>query len=109
MLGFVAFAAEFGAVVEFSELLEVAELAESGLVAELPEALVESEGEVAEPEGEVVALLLSAGAVLLGFDMPFGGTAVLELPVVEPLVPALWANAIGAKAATDNAKPAPTK
>ncbi len=78
-------------------------------MAELPEALAESEGEVAEPEGEVIPVLLPAGVVLLGFDMPFGAAAVLELPVVEPLVPELWANAIGAKAATDNAKPAPSK
>jgi hypothetical protein len=98
-----AFAAVFGVVAELSEPLEVAELAaEAGLAAELSEAFAGSEGEVVPP-------LLAAGTSLPGLAALFGARALLELPAVELLVPESWANAIGAKAATVNAKPAPSK
>jgi hypothetical protein len=106
------FAAAFGVVAELSEPLEVAELAaEGGLAAELSEPFAGTEGEVIPP-------LLAAELSLPGLDALFGAIplpelpgamALVELPVVELLVPESWANAIGAKAATVNAKPAPSK
>ncbi len=83
--------------------LEVAGFAaELGLVAELSEPLT-------GPEGEVIPPLLLVAAPLLGLAALFGAMLLLELPAVEPLVPESWANAAGAKAVTDNAKPAPSK
>ena len=73
-----------------------------GLAAELSEPLT-------GPEGEVIPPLLSVAAPLLGLVALFGATLLLELPAVEPLAPESWAKAAGAKAATDNAKPAPSK
>jgi len=73
-----------------------------GLAAELSEPLI-------GPEGVVIPLLLLAEALLPGVAAVFGAMLLLELLVVEPLVPESWANATGAKAATDNAKPAPSK
>jgi hypothetical protein len=103
------FAAAFGVVAELSEPLEVAELAaEAGLAAELSEAFAGFEG-FAGTEGEVVPPLLAAEPSLPGLAALFGAIALLELPVVELLVPESWANAIGAKAARVNAKPAPSK
>jgi hypothetical protein len=97
------FAAEFGSAVELSEPLDDAELAaEFGLAAELSEPPF-------GPEGAAIPVLLLAAAPLLGVTSLFGAVPVLELPVVEPMVPEFWANATGAKAATDNAKPAPSK
>ena len=71
---------------------------EFGLAAEVSEPLT-------APEGEVAPLRLSVMEPVLGL------VALLE-PMswaVEPLLPALWAKAAGAKAATDNASPAPNK
>jgi hypothetical protein len=83
--------------------LDVAELpAEFGLVAELAEPLT-------GPEGEVMPPLLSVAAPLFGLAALLGAMLLFELPAVGPLVPESWANATGAKAATDNAKPAPSK
>jgi hypothetical protein len=76
--------------------------AEFGLVAELSEPLT-------GPEGEVIPPLLSVAAPLPGLAALFGAMLPLELPAVEPLVPESCANAAGAKAVTDNAKPAPSK
>jgi hypothetical protein len=71
-----------------------------GLVAEDPEPLT-------GPEGEV-ALLLSAAEPLLGL-VALLEPMLLGLLAVEPLAPESWAKTAGAKAATDSAKPAPTK
>ncbi len=76
---------------------------EFGLVAELFDPLT-------GPAGEVIPLLLSVVAPLLGPAALFGAMLLVELPAVELLAPPVsWANAAGAKAATDNAKPAPRK
>lgn len=102
-LGAAEFAAEFGLVAELSELLDAVEFAaEFGSVAELAEPLI-------GPEGEMVPLLPTAAPALPGLGALFGAMAPLELPVVELLLPESWANTTGAKAATDNAKPAPSK
>jgi hypothetical protein len=68
------------------------------------------------PDGEVVPLLLSVAEALFSVTGPPVGlialsdaTLVLELSADEPLLPALWAKDAGAKAATDNARPAPSK
>jgi hypothetical protein len=74
--------------------------AEGGSAAELPEPL-------AGAEGEVIAPLLLVAPPLLGLASVFGVVLLLEVLVVEP--PVSWPNATGAKAATDNAKPAPSK
>ena len=79
--------------------------AELGLAAELSEPLTGPEGEVIPP----LLPLLSVAAPLLGLAALFGAMLPLELPAVEPLEPESWANAAGAKAATDSAKPAPSK
>jgi len=101
--GLAEFAAELGLVAELSEPLADAEFeAEFGLAAELSEPLI-------GPDGVVIPLLLLAAAPPPGVAAMFGAMPLLELPVVEPLVSELWANAAGAKAATDNAKPAPSK
>ena len=76
--------------------------AEGGSAAELSEPLTGA-------EGEVIAPLLSVAPPLLGLASPFGAVLLLALPVVEPPAPVSWPNATGAKAATDNAKPAPSK
>jgi hypothetical protein len=90
--------------------LDVAELpAEFGLVAELTEPLTGPEGEVMPPLLSVAAPLLSVAAPLFGLAALLGAMLLLELPAVGPLVPESWANATGAKATTDNAKPAPSK
>jgi len=81
---FAEFAAEFGSVAELSEPLD-------------------------DAEGDVIPPLLLAAAALLGVAALFGAMLLFELPVVEPLLPESWANAAGAKDATDNAKPAPSK
>ena len=110
---FAEFAAEFGSVAELSEPLDDAEgdvipplllaaAALLGVAAELSEPLTGAEGEVIPP-------LLLAVAALLGLAALFGAMLLFALPVVEPLVPESWANAAGAKDATDNAKPAPSK
>jgi hypothetical protein len=98
----VAFGADCGLAAAFSEPLEVAELAPepaSGVAASLL---------LAGAEGVVTPELSFAEVPLLGPAASFGAIVALELPVVEPLVPESWANA-GAKAANDNAKPAPSK
>jgi hypothetical protein len=74
--------------------------AEFGLAAELSVPLTGPEGEVA---------LLSVAEPLLGLVAALEPMLLLELPAVEPLAPESWAKAAGAKAATDNAKPAPSK
>jgi hypothetical protein len=61
------------------------------------------------PEGAVIPPLLSVAAPLPGLTALLGAMLLLELPAVELLVPESWAKAAGAKAATDNAKPAPSK
>jgi hypothetical protein len=92
------FAVEFG-LAELSVPLDDAELAaEFGSSAELSEPPF-------GPEGAVIPALLLAAAPLLGVTALFGAV----LPLVEPMVPGSWANATGARAATDNAKPAPSK
>ncbi len=75
--------------------------AEFGLVAELFEALI-------GPEGEVAARLLSVAEPVLGLVALFD-PMLLELPAVEPLAPESWAKTVGMKAATNNARPAPSK
>lgn len=77
--------------------------AELGLVAELSEPLTGPEGEVA-PVPLSVALLPLGLVALLDPMLP-----LLLLPAVVPLPPAApaCAKAAGAKAATDNARPAP--
>jgi hypothetical protein len=102
-LGAAELAAEFGLVAELSVPLDAAEFAaEFWSVGELAEPLI-------GPEGEVVPPLPAAEPALLGFAALLGAMLLLELLVVEPLVPESWANTAGAKAATDNAKPAPSK
>ena len=82
-----------------SVLSDAAEfVAELDSVVELAESLI-------GPEGAVVPPLLTAAPASLGFDALFGAM----LLVAEPLVLEFWANTIGAKAATDNANPAPSK
>jgi hypothetical protein len=76
--------------------------AEFGLAAELAEPLT-------GPEGEVALLPLSVAEPLLGLVALFDPMLLLELPAVEPVAPESWANAIGANAATDRARPAPSK
>jgi len=75
---------------------------EFGSVAEVSEPL-------AEPEGVVAALLLSVAEPLLGLVALLDPMVAVELPTVEPLLPALWAKAAGAKTATDKARPTPNK
>jgi hypothetical protein len=110
-------------VLPLSPLLEpLAELGGMLLEPMLPEPLADEFGLVAElsepltgPEGEVIPLPLSVAEPLSAAE-PLPGLVALfdpmlpaELPTVEPLLPALCAKAAGAKAATDNARPAPTK
>jgi hypothetical protein len=69
--------------------------------------------EASEPatgsEGEAAALLLSVVEPLLGLVAALDPMLLSEVPAVEPLLAALWANAAGAKAATEKARPAPNK
>lgn len=83
-----------------------------GLVAELSEPLTGPEGEVAllsVAEPGLLALLLLVAEPLLGFVALLDPILLLELPAVEPPESVLWAKAAGANAATDNARPAPSK
>jgi hypothetical protein len=90
---------------------------EFGLLAELSEPLTGPEGDVAllsvaDPglfAFGLLALLSLLPEPLLGFIALLDPMPLLELPAVEPPVPALCAKAAGANAATDNAKPAPNK
>jgi hypothetical protein len=52
--------------------------------------------------------LLSVAEPLLGLVALFDPMVLLELPAVEPVALESWANAAGAKAATDNARLAPS-
>ncbi|MBV8775405.1 MAG: hypothetical protein JO166_24190 [Deltaproteobacteria bacterium] len=86
---------------------------ELGLVAELPEPLIGPEGEVAllsvaEPLGFVAVSLLVADPAL-GLVALVDPMLLLEPPAAEPLPPAPCAKAAGANAATDRARPAPSK
>jgi hypothetical protein len=71
--------------------------AEPGVVAELSEGLA------------TAPLLVVAEPLLSGLVAPLGPIVLLALPAVAPLAPELWANAIGAKAAIDSARPAPSR
>jgi len=82
-----------------------------GLAAELGlaafEPLIGPDGLVIPPLSVVLGL-----AALLGFALPaLGAMLLLELPPAPGLValPLSWAKTAGAKAATDNANPAPRK
>jgi hypothetical protein len=86
---------------------------EFGLVAELSEPLTGPEGEVAllslgEPLLGLAALLLFV-AEPPGFIALFDPMLPLELPAVELPLSVLWAKAAGANAATDKARPAPSR
>jgi hypothetical protein len=112
-----------GAVLVEPPLVELLELGDVLLEPILPldvagsvaEFVAELSAPLTGPEGEVIPLLLSVAALPLGFAMLLGFVALfgvmllLELPAVVPLAPASWANAAGANAATDNARPTPSK
>jgi len=53
--------------------------------------------------------LVAAEPVLPGLVAVLDPMELVALPAAAPPAPALWANAIGAKAAMDSAKPAPSR